>query len=193
MAEMRFWNRAIVKFAAVGVIAAVFLILGYLSYFRPVTTVILVRHAEKVVDPSNPDVPLSKEGEARAQELARMLTDSGISAVYASQYVRTQMTVKPTADRLSIPITKVEAANVREVARQIKSKHTGGVVFLAGHNNTVPAIISALGGGTFPIIPENEYDNIFVVTIPGFGKTRVMRLKFGSHLTAAGQQMMVQP
>jgi hypothetical protein len=67
-------------------------------------------------------------------------------------------------------------------------------VFIAGHNNTVPAIITALGGETFPVIPENEYDNLFVVTIYRAGKAKTVLLKYGRAKTAAGnQQMIVTP
>ena len=54
------------------------------------------------------------------------------------------------------------------------------VVFVAGHNNSVPEIIAALEGGTFPVIPESEYDNMFVVTMQRFRKTRVLKLKYGN-------------
>jgi broad specificity phosphatase PhoE len=193
MAEMRSLRKSIILYTVIGVLAGILLIFGYLSLARPVTTVILVRHAEKKIEPSNPDVTLSPEGEARAQELARVLGASGVTAIYASQYTRTQQTAKPLADRLSLQITKIDSKDSAEVVRQIKSQHAGGVVFLAGHNNTVPAIIGGLGGGTLPTIPEDEYDNMFVVTISGFGRVKVVKFKYGSSAKATGQQMMVQP
>jgi len=56
----------------------------------------------------------------------------------------------------------------------------GSVVFVAGHSNSVPPVISALGGGSLPEIPEQEYDNIFIVTVQRFRPTRVMKLKYGN-------------
>ena len=74
-------------------------VFGYFTTFRrPITTIILVRHAEKIIDPNNPDVDLSAAGQARAQEIARMFGDAGINAIYATQYQRTQETVKPLSE-----------------------------------------------------------------------------------------------
>ena len=49
----------------------------------PVTTVILVRHAEKATEPAK-DPPLTAEGQARAKALARILGNSGISAIFTT-------------------------------------------------------------------------------------------------------------
>jgi hypothetical protein len=59
----------------------------------------------------------------------------------------------------------------------------GQTIFVAGHNNTVPAIASELSGETFPVIPESEYDNLFIVTVYRFGKAKVVRLKYGKEST----------
>jgi hypothetical protein len=40
-----------------------------------------------------------------------------------------------------------------------------------------------LSGETFPVIPESEYDNLFIVTIYRFGKAKVVRLKYGKEST----------
>src|SRR5687767_8092456 len=62
-------------------------------------TVILVRHAEKeVVPPENKDPNLSMAGQTRAQELARMFGGAGVTSIYATQFKRTQQTVKPLAE-----------------------------------------------------------------------------------------------
>lgn len=193
MAAVRLWHKPVVLYSLVGILLGALLVLGYLSLSRPVTTVILVRHAEKKIDPSDPDVHLSPEGEARAQEIARVLGEAGVTAIYATQYMRTQQTAKPLADRLSVPITKVDSSNSAEVVSQIRSKNKGGVVFVAGHNNRVPEIIKELGGPTFPTIPEDQYDNMFIVTVSGFGRVSVSKIKYGSSASASQQQMMVQP
>jgi phosphohistidine phosphatase SixA len=155
-------------------------VLAYFATFkRPVTTVILVRHAEKNVEPKNPDPDLSPAGQRRAQELVRVLENSGITAIITSQFVRTQQTAQPLANKLQLPITQVEAGNSDELVKQIAVCNRGGVVFVAGHNNTVPAAINALSGMNFPIIPENEYDNLFIVTIYRTGHAKVLKLKYG--------------
>src|SRR2546423_13341003 len=158
--------RTIVVFAMLFAILGAVVVFGYFTTFRrPVTTVIVIRHAEKIIDPNNPDPDLSPAGQARAQELARMFGDAGIKAIYATQYKRTQQTVKPLAEKIGVPATTIDAKNTPELVKQIRAQHNGEVVFVAGTNNTVPEIIAALGGPQLPVIPETEFDNLYVVTI----------------------------
>jgi broad specificity phosphatase PhoE len=167
-------------FAILGAVA----VFAYFATFRrPVTTVILVRHAEKIIDPNNADVDLSDAGQARAQEIARIFGDTGINAIYATQYRRTQETVKPLSDKTGVPITIVNSKNTADLLAQIRAQHSGQTILVAGHNNTVPEIIAALGGPQYPIIPESEYDNLFIVTVYRTGKAKVVKMKYG----AAGQ------
>ncbi|MFN2492064.1 MAG: phosphoglycerate mutase family protein [Pyrinomonadaceae bacterium] len=188
MAKMRLMTDRIL-FAVASLLFIGLLVLGYLCFYRPMTTVILVRHAEKNIEPGNNNPSLSPAGQQRAQELVRVLGNAGITAIYGSQYSRTQQTAQPLANHLSLPVNQAEANNTAELVRRIKSEHQGGVVFVAGHNNTVPAIIGGLGGGNFPIIPESEYDNLFVVTLYPLEKAKVVKLKYGSPLPASGQGM----
>lgn len=173
-------------FAVLGAVV----VFGYFSTFeRPLTTIILIRHAEKNIEPSNPDPDLSPAGQARAQELASMFGDSGIKAIYATQYKRTQQTVKPLADKLGVPATIVDAKNTAELVKNIRAQHNGEMVFVAGHNNTVPEIILALGGPQLPIIPETEFDNLYIVTIYRVGKAKLLKMKYGSAIPSSGQGM----
>jgi broad specificity phosphatase PhoE len=171
----------------------VVVVFAYFSTFsRPVTTVILVRHAEKKIEPSNPDPDLAPEGVERAQEIARVFVDAHINAIYATQYKRTQQTVKPLSDRIGVPITLLDSKQTNDLLRQIQTTHRGQTVFVAGHNNTVPAIVSELSGETYPTIPESEYDNLYIVTIYRFGKAKVVKLKYGkSSIPGVGTGTMV--
>ncbi len=171
------------------VLGAVVLFAYFSTFERPLTTIILVRHAEKNIEPANTDPDLSPAGQARAQELVRMFGDAGINAIYATQYKRTQQTVKPLSDKLGIPVSQVEAKNTAELIRQIRAQHNGQVIFVAGHNNTVPEIIAALGGPHLPIIPETEFDNLYIVTIYRVGRAKLLKLKYGSPMPASGQGM----
>ncbi|HEX7720778.1 MAG TPA: phosphoglycerate mutase family protein [Pyrinomonadaceae bacterium] len=156
-------------------------VFGYFTTFRrPVTTIILIRHAEKIIDPNNPDVDLSAAGQARAQEIARVFGDAGINAIYATQYKRTQETVKPLSDKTGAPVTIVNSKGTADLLAQIRAQHSGQTIFIAGHNNTVPEIIEALGGPKYPTIPETEYDNLYVVTVYRTGKAKVVKMKYGS-------------
>ena len=133
--------------------------------------------------PTNPDPELSPAGVERAQEIARVFGESGINAIYATQFKRTQQTVKPLADRTKVPVTLLDANQTDELVQRIQTTHRGQTVFVAGHNNSVPAIVSTLSGETYPLIPESEYDNLFIVTIYRFGKAKVVRLRYGKEST----------
>jgi broad specificity phosphatase PhoE len=183
------FRTALVFFMLFALLGAVVLFAYFATFERPLTTIILIRHAEKNVEPRNADPNLSPAGEVRAQELVRMFGDAGIGAIYATQYKRTQQTVKPLADKLGITITQVDANNTAEVIKQIRSRHNGEVVFVSGHNNTVPEIIAALGGPHLPIIPETEFDNLYVVTVYRVGGAKLLKLKYGSPMPAIGQGM----
>lgn len=177
--------RTIVVFSMFFVVLGAVVVFAYFATFaRPVTTVILVRHAEKVLDdPNNKDPDLTREGNERAQEIAREFGESGINAIYATQLKRTQQTVKPLSDRTGVPITVVEASKPEEIVSRIQTTNRGQTIFVAGHNNTVPAIVSSLSGDTYPTIPESEYDNLYVVTIYRFGKAKVLKIKYGKPST----------
>ena len=182
--EPRTRLRTIVVFSLLFALLGVVVVFAYFATFsRPVTTIILVRHAEKKIEPNNPDPDLAPEGEARAQEIARMFSASNINAIYATNLKRTQQTVKPLSDRTGVPITILNANQIDELIRRLQTNHRGQTVFVAGHNNTVPAVVSALSGENFAVLPESEYDNMFIVTVYRFGKAKVVKIKYGAEST----------
>jgi broad specificity phosphatase PhoE len=182
--EPRTRLRTIVVFSLLFALLGAVVVFGYFTTFsRPITTVILVRHAEKKIEPNNPDPDLAPEGEARAQEIARMFSGSNINAIYATHLKRTQQTVKPLSDRTGVPITILNANQTDDLIRRLQTDHRGQTVFVAGHNNTVQGVVSALSGENFPTIPESEYDNMFIVTVYRFGKAKVVKIKYGVEST----------
>ena len=182
--EPRIRLRTIVVFTLLFALLGAVVVFAYFSTFsRPVTTIILVRHAEKKIEPNNPDPDLAPEGEARAQEIARMFSVTNINAIYATNLKRTQQTIKPLSDRTGVPITILNASQTDELIKQLQTDRRGQTVFVAGHNNTVPAVVSALSGENFPTIPESEYDNLFIVTVYRFGKAKVVKIKYGAQST----------
>jgi broad specificity phosphatase PhoE len=124
------------------------------------TTVLLVRHADRQ---GSADA-LSPAGAARAQELARVLEKSGISAIYTSEAIRTQETAEPSASQLGITPVAVPAADVAGLVSTIRSSNTGQAVLVVGHSNTVPQIIAEFGGPAVTI-GETEFDNLYVLAL----------------------------
>src|SRR4029079_10623505 len=185
--------RTIVVFSMLFAVLGAVVVFAYFTTFsRPVTTIILVRHAEKNIEPNNPDPDLSPDGLERASEIARVFGETGINAIYATQFKRTQQTVKPLADRTGVAVKVLQANQTDELVNQLLTTNRGQTVFIAGHNNTVPAIVSTLSGETYPTIPESEYDNLYIVTIYRFGKAKVIKLKYGkSRIQGVGSGTMV--
>ena len=145
------------------------------------TTVILVRHAEKSSDAAlKDDPPLTADGEARAKTLARMLGNSGVSAIYTTPWVRTRRTAAPLAAALGLQPVEIKtgATYANEVAAIIRDKHAGATVLIVGHSNTTRDVIRALGIADAPTIPETDYDNLFVVTLVEGSAPALLKLKY---------------
>jgi broad specificity phosphatase PhoE len=146
-------------------------------------TVILSRHAEKMAMPPK-DPPLSTAGEERANQLASTLADAGVDAIYVTELQRTQQTAAPLAARDHLKPIVIPAADIGALVKAVRTRETG-VVVIIGHSNTVPAIIAALGGPAVRIA-DDEYDNLFVLTLDG-AKNSLLRLRFGDSSRAPAQ------
>ena len=143
-----------------------------------VTTVYVVRHAEKL-NPSDPDTPLSPEGQVRAHELAKTLARAGVQRIYATTKLRTQQTVAPLAELRGLEVVLLEPGAVDELVQRISTEDVGLVVVVAGHSNTVPIIVKGLSMVAVGGIPEERYDRLFKVVISADGKAKVEELRFG--------------
>ena len=149
---------------------------------------IFVRHAERA-GPSAEDPGLTPAGQRRAAELARQLVDAdvvaGIDAIYSTPFRRTKDTAQPIAEKLNLPINIYDPTGDDEaVVDQMVKDHKGKIILIVGHSNTLPTLIAALGASKkVPPIAEMEYDNIYIISIPWFGKTKTIRLRFGEPYT----------
>ena len=150
---------------------------GFLACAQNVTTVILVRHAERAsASMSGADSGLNSAGLKRARELARIVADAHIQAVYTSTALRTIQTAQPIAQHLhlaTIPVNDPAA-----LAADIRA-HPGRTVLVVHHSNTLPAILSALGAHPVPTITESQYDWLFIVTLRPPGEATLLSLHYG--------------
>ena len=143
----------------------------------PVTTVILVRHAERVE--ADGDVDLVDAGRARAQELARILADVKIDRVFVTQWKRTTQTAQPVLDAKKLTPTRLETGETyaKTLAAAI-AEHPGETVLVVGHNTSTVEAMNALGIKYDAKIDHKDYDNLFVVTLAD-GKAKLLRLHYG--------------
>ena len=157
--------------------------------FKPIT-VFVVRHAEKENEPKQ-DPPLTKEGVARSQELARILAGANIKAIYTSQFARTKLTAEPLVAKSGAAVTsltlKPNPSNLRLISDESTAElinkimqRPGESVLVIGHSNWMPDVIKMLGGDTVPTIDEQKFDDLFIVTVYAKGKAKVVHLKYGA-------------
>jgi len=148
---------------------------------KNITTIILVRHAEKAEDGTS-DPPLTSEGKARAQELAYILKHVPLDAVYSTPSKRTQQTALPTAEAHSLQVNSYQPGEEESFLKKILSKYAGGNVLIIGHSNTVPVLANYLAGSTqFSPLDDFTYDNIFIASVSQKGHPVITRLRFGEH------------
>jgi len=190
-------NRRRRRLQIVVIYAAIALGLAWFFELQATTTIIFVRHAEKAQLPAD-DPGLNNAGRERVAELTRQLVDAdvvaGIDAIYSTSYRRSEETVRPLADALNVPISTYDAADTEQVLSTILKNNKGEIILVVGHSNTVPELIANLGASkNVPPIAESEYDNIYIVSIPWFGKTKTLRLRFGEPYRGAnpGQPMVL--
>jgi broad specificity phosphatase PhoE len=144
------------------------------------TVIVLVRHAEKAAQPAN-DPPLTEAGAVRAKALAAALADANIQAIIATPTLRTQSTAKPLAESRGLAVETValgpNAVHVRAVAAAALA-HRGLAVLVVGHSNTIPAIITALGGPALADLCDTQYAMLYTLVIDG-KSVRLIRGTYG--------------
>jgi broad specificity phosphatase PhoE len=145
-----------------------------------VTTVLVVRHAEKNPHPPGGDAGLSTKGLVRAQELVRAVGDAEVQAVYVSQYGRTRLTGEPLARARGDSVRVYDANRNDLLAARLRADHRGQTVLVVGHGDSVPELLQALTGEPLPQGEAVGYDRLYVLTL-GPGKAhRLVRLRYGS-------------
>ena len=147
------------------------------------TTIVLLRHAEKQVGAPD-DAPLSPQGELRATRLAQMFGDAEafgrVQKIYVSDTRRSQQTAADLAQRLNLKPVVVDAkTSSDELASRVLRENRGGLAIVVGHSNTVPQLVAKLANtDKVPAIGEEEFDTLYVVTVPTIGRASVLRLKY---------------
>jgi broad specificity phosphatase PhoE len=124
--------------------------------------VFIVRHAEKTTGGGN-DPELSPAGHKRADALGRILQDSQITAIFVTEFKRTQETAAPTAKETHITPTIVPSADIAGLALKLRAMNANALV--VGHGNTIPDLMKALGIAMPINIPDADYTEIFVVSL----------------------------
>ena len=189
---MKAFCRCLLLFIAIfSLVACGFITPPIVSKPGTTTTIILVRHAER--DPGL-DPPLNTEGIARAAKLAEVLGLNGVTAIYATDYLRNRQTAEPLATKLGLTVALIgsaELGNTQSLAARLGTefleKHAGGVVLLIGNvgspafgTNGILADLFTLFGGTGN--PPNRYQDMTIIIVPevGKGSANIIRTSYGA-------------
>ncbi len=140
-------------------------------------TVFVVRHAEK--GPENPDPSLTDVGRRRAEALARTLTDARVTALFASEFKRTQETLAPLAKATGLTTTVVSAGKMDDLIGLLRALPEGSRAVVASHSNLVQVIVERLSGQQVPALTDLDYDRLVVVTVQGNGRGHAVVLRYG--------------
>ncbi len=130
--------------------------------------VFVVRHAERA-DTSS-DSLLSAVGQARAERLAVLLKDAGITQIYTTNLRRTVQTAAPLAAALRLTPTELPVNDLDALFTRLNGATLHDRVLVVGHSNTVPQILQRLGVTSPVTIADTEYDNLFIA-IPQKGSS----------------------
>jgi len=148
-----------------------------LSYAQE-TTFILVRHAEKASDGTK-DPALTAEGQARAENLHKTFSMADITAIYSTNYKRTQLTVAPLAKAKGLEIKAYDWKNPKALLNKILEANPGGIIIISGHSNTTPILANLLTGkATFTTFEDSDYGNLLIITTTKVGAGKLVHLRY---------------
>ena len=131
-----------------------------------VTTVYIVRHAEKDSTSDRADPTLSALGQVRAEALNQQLAKRHPAALFTTDTKRTRATLAPLAAATKLEPQTYDPRRGRDLADLVLKDYAGKSVVIVGHSNTVLSLIDDFG-----VVPpveeigENEYEYLFTIRL----------------------------
>ena len=145
------------------------------STTEDVTVYYCIRHAEKDrSNPANKNPNLTSQGKQRAQKWARVLENVSFDAVYSTDYNRTRQTAAPTAEKQGLKLKSYDPRDLYNESFQNCTK--GQTVLVVGHSNTVPELISGLGGPELGLL--EGHSDLFFLDLKESSDTSFLRINF---------------
>lgn len=171
-----------------GAVAAFMVLALGLAFFfesQATTTVLFVRHADTAPAALGDEPGLSAAGAVRAEELSRVLGDvdvvQGLDAILVAPDRASRETAAPLARRLNLPVLDVDTGDPDALAKRILKEWKGQIVLVVAEPAVIPALIPEFQGSKkVPPLADTEYDNLYVVSIPWYGKVKTLRLRYGA-------------
>ena len=143
----------------------IFIFTSLLSNAQEVTTYYFIRHAEKLrVDKTDRNPNLNSKGFKRAEAWKEVFSNISFDAIYSTDYTRTRLTAKPTADSKNLPILMYNPRDMYSKTFQNQTK--GKTILVVGHSNTTNVFANkVLGFDKYEEIKDNNNSNLYIVTI----------------------------
>ena len=141
------------------------LFISLASYSQEVTTYYFIRHAEKLrVDKTDANPNLNYDGFKRAEAWRDVFSNIPFDAIYSTDYNRTKLTAKPTADSKNLSLHLYNPSDLYSKAFQNNTK--GKTVLIVGHSNTTNVFANkVLGVERYDEINDNINSNLYIVTV----------------------------
>ncbi len=129
--------------------------------------VVLVRHAEKQ---TGEDPELTEAGHSMARGLASLLSAAPVSYLEHSPFRRTQQTLAPLAVAHALAPRVTDPRDVEALRDRLHALPDGAVAVVAGHSNTLPQAVRALGGSIDGLnekghIEDPVFNRMFVLSL----------------------------
>lgn len=153
----------------------------YTVYRGAATTVVVLASSGEKAPGTIDDPPISAEGEQRAQRLTQMFAPGGagrLDALYVSSERRAQQTAAPLAELLRVTPTVYEVKDAAAAATALVHRHEGGAVLVVGNSAALQQFLRQLAGPAGPGVAADEPDLLYIVSVPSFGRARLLRLKY---------------
>jgi phosphohistidine phosphatase SixA len=107
-----------------------------------------------------------------------MLKDAGITHVYTTDLKRTIETAAQLAAATDLRAEQLPAADTQALVARLAALGPRDRALVVGHSNTVPELIRALRSDTPVTVPDEEYDNLFIVVPHKNAASTLLRLKY---------------
>ncbi len=142
-------------------------------------TLILVRHGDRDQG-SDPDEPLNALGQGRAEELARVLGDSGVTQVFVTQLKRTGQTAAPLVAKTKAKLRVLPAEDLLALDRELRALPAGSVALVVSHGGRLEPLLEGFGHKVKAIARE-EYDRMYWMTLVDGKSVGLTQIRYGAH------------
>jgi broad specificity phosphatase PhoE len=129
----------------------------------------VIRHFDTPAGERDP--ALTDVGTKRAEALVRWFAGKPLTAIYVTNFKRTQATVAPLAAERGLTPTLYGPTPDAGLIDRLRAEN--GAVLVVGHSNTVPNIVAALGGEKPSPLSHPDFGDVWTIADGATTRARV--------------------